>query len=381
LSETNTKNPNDVGSPEYTALQKAKIQLMSTPDSAFFATVCFSLRHIFDDRVSTAATDGRVIRFNPTFFMKLTPPEQVFLLLHETLHVAYLHILRVQPGMNKSKANAAMDYVINLQLTDRNFKMPKCGLLDSQYKGMSWEEVYKLLPDDQSPSWDDLDPMEREGTGAEQEALAQEVQDILVRASIQSRMAGDKPGTIPGEIQIFIDKILNPKLPWQKLLMKYFRSFDKSDYSFKKPNRRFFPKWHLPTLWGESLMDLVVAVDTSGSVSDSDFNTFVSEVHTILRMMKPSKITFIQFDTGIRHVNEVRSVKELLSLKFTGRGGTDVNEVLEWANKNKPQLLMFFTDGEFRAPDISVKNSDVLWLIHNNKKFSAPFGKTIHYEI
>ena len=64
------------------ALNKAKIRLMSTPDSAFFTTVCFSLKHIWDESIPTAATNGKEIRFNPDFFMSLNTDEQVFLLLH-----------------------------------------------------------------------------------------------------------------------------------------------------------------------------------------------------------------------------------------------------------------------------------------------------------
>jgi predicted metal-dependent peptidase len=97
-------------------------------------------------------------------------------------------------------------------------------------------------------------------------------------------------------------------------------------------------------------------------------------------MMKPEKITVIQFDTEIKSVNEVRNVRELMHINFTGRGGTLINPVLEWANKNKPQLLLVFSDGEFRFYDTETK-TNTLWLIHGNPDFSAPFGKTIHYVV
>lgn len=359
------------------ALNKAKIALMSKPDSAFFTTICFSLKHVWDDAIPTAATDGRTIFFSPKFFMGLTVQEQVFLLIHETMHVAYLHMARVQPGMNKAKANAAMDYVINLQLVDRGFTMPKCGLLDQAYAGMCWEEVYKLLPDVPAVPWDDLIV----GEPGAAEALSNEVQDILIRASIQSKMGGDKPGTIPGDIQVFLDNLLDPKLPWNRILQKYLNQFDKSDYSWRKPSRRFFPQHYMPSLYGQKLMNLVIAVDISGSVSDHDFKVFVTEVHQILRMMKPEKITLIQFDTQLQHVDEVRSVQELLSLQFTGRGGTLIHPVMDWAEEKKPQLLLVFSDGEFSMPRTKPRHSEVLWLIHNNAGFAPPFGKTIHYHI
>ena len=360
------------------ALSKAKIQLMARPDSAFFTTVCFSLKHMWNENIPTARTNGTWIEFSPKFFMSLTVGQQIFLLLHETMHVAYLHMARFQKGMDQSKANIAMDHVINLQLIERGFEMPPFGYADRQYTGMCWEEVYKLLPDNHPPPMmDDLVPSDDPVTD---EQLEQAVQDILVRASIQSKMSNDKPGTIPGDIQIFLDKLLNPKLPWNKILSKYLHAFAKNDYSFRKPNRRFFPRYHLPSLVGEKLINLAIAVDTSGSVSDEDFKVFVTEVHSILRMMNPEQIQLIQFDTAIKSVTKIRNTNELMACRFTGRGGTAITPVLEWANENKPQLLLVFSDGEFRFYGTDTK-VQTLWIIHNDPSFKAPFGRVIHYSI
>jgi predicted metal-dependent peptidase len=241
---------------------------------------------------------------------------------------------------------------------------------------MGTEEVYKLLPEkDRSKQDQDLKPFE-----GDSEELKEAVQDILVRASVQSKMQGDKVGTIPGDIQLFLDNLFAPKLPWNRILQKYLNAFSKSDYSYKKPNRRFFPQYFLPSLHSQKLMDIAIAVDISGSVTDSDFKTFVSEIHSILRMMKPNKINLIQFDTGIHSDDVIRSTNDLANVKFKGRGGTDIRPVLQWADENKPQLLLVFTDGDFNFYGATTK-AKALWLIHNNKEFKAPFGKIVHYEI
>lgn len=358
------------------ALSKAKIQLMARPDSAFFTTICFSLRHMFDDTIRTACTNGKYIKFSTQFFMDLDAEERIFLLLHETLHCAYLHMVRLPAGADHTKWNIACDHVINLQLIERGFKMPKMGYADPKYRGMSAEEVYKLLPDDlPPPPMEDLVPSEEPP-----EELQKEMAEILVRASIQSKIAQDKPGTIPGEIEIFLNRLLEPKLPWNRILQKYLQNFAKNDYTWRKPNRRFFPKHHLPSLYSESLMNIAIAVDTSGSVTDSDFLRFVTETNSILRMMKPEKITLIQFDTEIKSVDEVKNVHELMRVKFTGRGGTLINPVLDWVNENKPQLLLVFSDGGFYFYTTETK-VPVLWLIHDAPQFNAPFGKTIHYSM
>jgi predicted metal-dependent peptidase len=369
--------------PHEIALSKAKIALMGRTDSAFFTTLAFSLIHEFSDKVKTAGTNGKKVMYNPEFFMALSHDERIFLILHEAMHCAYLHMER-NGNRDQRKFNIAADHVINLQLIERGFKIPKDGLADDQYKGLSTEEVYNLLPESSSnapmPGFgEDLQAPDDASPGAA-EALANEIQDILVRASVQSKLNDDKPGTIPGEIQIFLDRLLNPKLPWNRILQKFLQSFSKNDYSFRKPNRRFFPQFHLPRLYGESLINIAVAVDTSGSVSDHEFNRFVTETHSILRMMKPEKITVLQFDTEIKSVHDVRNVQQLMNIQFTGRGGTQIEPVLEWANANKPQLLLVFSDGYFDFHGLETKVK-TLWLIHDNEKFEAPFGKVIHYKV
>lgn len=359
------------------ALDRAKIDLMRSPDSAFFATLAFSLHHQFNETIPTARTDGSTVEYSPTFFMSLDREERMFLVLHEAMHCALLHIERAK-HFDKSRYNIAADHVINLMLIERGFKMPACGIADPQYSNMSTEEVYRLLPeaskDKDGGLGDDLGE-----PAVSSEKLTREIEDILVRAQIQSEIAKNTPGSIPGEIQIFLNKLLRPKLPWNRILAKYLHAFNRNDYTFARPNRRFLPAHYLPSLFSQNLTDLAVAVDTSGSVSDEDFRRFISETHSILRMMQPEKISFLQFDTELKSVDEVKSVKELMSVRFSGRGGTDPTAVFEWANCNKPKFMLIFTDGEFCFPEVPC-NTPIVWLIHANPNWTAPLGKTIHYE-
>ena len=358
------------------ALQQAKVQLMMKPDSAFFTTVCFSLRLMWDETCRTAATNGTKLFINPDFFMGLSVEERIFVLLHESMHVAFLHMQRLQER-NQQKWNVAADHVINLMLIERGYRMPKGGLANQDYRDLSTEEVYKLIPDEESDFFN-MDLLAPEGDPAE---LQREVEDILVRAQLQSQMENDKPGTIPGEVQIFLNGLLKPKLPWHRILAKHIRQMSKADYTFKKLNRRYFPEHLLPSLHSEKLIDLAIAVDASGSVSDDEFKQFVSEMHCILRMMKPEKITVLTFDASLRDVSEVKNLKELSQVNFTGRGGTQIHPVMEWARANHPQMLLVFTDGDFHFYDRESPSNETLWLIHNNPGFSAPYGKVIHYEV
>jgi len=360
------------------ALSKTKVQLMLIPDSVFFTTLAYSLKQSFDDSIPTAATNGTVIKYNTKFFIDLNPDQRIFLMLHEAMHCAYLHMIR-GAGRDKHIFNIACDHVINLQLIERGFKMPQGGYADRVYTGMSADEVYNILI--QLPKPPPM-PMDGDLQDCEQptELVEQEMQDVLMRAALQSQMANEKPGAIPGEIQIFLNKLLAPKLPWHRILQKYLLTFAKNDFTFRKPNRRFFPQYHLPSLYSEQLIDIAIAVDISGSVTDENFLRFVSETHNVMKMMKPEKITLVQFDTEIQSVTQLRNVRDLKEVDFVGRGGTDIQPVLNWANENKPQLLLVFTDGYFNFYDVTTKTR-TLWLIHDNQKFTAPFGKVIHYSM
>lgn len=363
-----------------TALNKAKIGMAGSPDSVFISTICFSMKHIWDHTIPTACVDGLEIRFNPSFFMELTVAERLFLLLHETWHVAFMHMLRRNARKHK-RWNIACDHLINLMLIEKGYTMPKGGFADPQYKDLSSDAIYDLLEEAKCES--STVPMDLQEPGESDDPVQthQDVQDVLIRATMQSKASNESIGAIPGEIQIYLNGLLNPKLRWNVLLQRYFQARVKNDYSMSKPNRRFFPKYHLPSLNSTGLINIAIAVDASGSVSDEEFKQIVSETDSILRRLKPERITLVQFDTDIHSVDVVKSVRDLMSITFTGRGGTAISPVIDWANTNKPQLLLVFTDGHFHFYAKDQTKVDVLWIVHNNNQFNPPYGKTIHYEM
>lgn len=366
--------------PHNKALSKAKIALLAKTNTAFYAHICFSLNHSFDESVGTALTNGMDIVYSPKFFMGLTPQEQLFLVLHETRHVTDMHIER-RGDREHSLWNQAADYVINLDLVNSGYKMPKEGLLDRRFLNQSVEQVYNQLKKEKhaSPSFvPDLgsNPSTPEQAQANQEKL----DNLLVQAAIKSKMEGDAPGTIPKHIELYLEKLTKPKMDWRVLLKRFVNGFAREDYSFRRPNRKYLPDWYLPTLHSESLSDITVLVDTSGSVSPKDFAHFITEVAAVFKSVKPKKITVVQFDTAIKSVTETKNIQELLAIKFTGRGGTRIVDITSWINKNKPTVSIVFTDGYFLNENQESKQK-VLWLIHNNTQFKEPYGRSIHYKL
>lgn len=376
-------------------LNKAKVGLMINPNSTFFTTILFSMKFVWDETCSTAWTTGLKLGFSPQFFLECTPEERIGVLVHECCHPAYMHIDPFRKaGRDQRLWNAAADHVINLELEARGFKLPSFRLADPRFAGMATEQVYRILQEEQaagapSPDLAGMEDIRQPGEGgpddedgklpsAEQKRA---MDDILIRAQVESRTQGDAAGSIPGEIELYLDKLLNPKLPWQAILRKWLKSLGKFDYTFKRPNRRFFPQHYLPSLWSEGAMVGFQAwVDISGSETDDDFLRFISELHGILKMMKPPFIELGQFDTRIKSITRVKTVMDLANVKFHGRGGTVITEVLDHIEKTKPKVAMIFTDGGFRHDRLSIKGGvNVLWMIHDNPGWTAPFGRVIHY--
>lgn len=386
-----------------TALDRTKIGLIQTPASAFFTTIAFSLKHRWNESIPTARTDGVYMEWNPDFFMKLPPDQRIGVMVHEACHVAYDHMGRLNTGKQRCPDifNKAADHVINLMLLARGFKLPSFALKDDRFRDMSTEQVYDILeaeaangnpqPQQQMPDLvyspidgngqgkgQDGNGEQSSGPGMTQAELQQHIKSMVIRAVMASKMAGEKPGSVPGEVEMFLDQLLNPKLPWQTLLRRYFTEFSKNDYSWKRPNRRFFPQFHLPSLHSITLQDMTFYVDISGSVEDFQFKLFVSEIAGVLKMLKPKKITIVQFDTKIHHVDSVKNLDELSRIKFHGRGGTHIECILKHMEENKNQLSLVFTDGHFGWPRNGFKNK-ILWLINDNEGWLPRFGNAIHF--
>ena len=371
-------------------ISKAKALLMGYSNLNFFISICFQMQHVVDNeylqKQPTAATDGKKIYYHSDFVLSLTEEEIIFLIMHETLHRALDHLptgTRIK-NRDPKKWNVACDYMINDLLKVAGLTMPKCGLHDIKYREMSAEEIYDRLP------INDYEKMLSESLGADlkphpSKDSTQDQQELklLINTSImQNKMSGKEMGTIPGELQVYIDSLTNPVIPWQKTLSRYMTSMIKGGGStYQKLNRRYMPhKLIVPSNYTKALNKVLIATDMSGSVSDKDINQHVSEIFTISNILKPKEIKLAQFDTRIISQHSVKNTRQIKEIKFKGRGGTAIEPVIEWANKQSGDLLIVFTDGHFYMSD-EIINIPTIWLIHDNKNWKAPFGTVINYNM
>lgn len=357
-----------------TQLDNAKFSLIVDYKSVFISTILFNLHILEDSTISTACTNGKYIKINPTFFGSLSLKERVFLLAHEAWHVCFNHMSRLEDRC-PDKWNQAADHVINLMLIDAGYTFIKCGLADSQYAGMSTEEVYDLLPKNDgkpNPMGNDIEP----ATGDAAEELTQEITDLVIQATTQADMQ-NQGGTVPSSISRMVQDILYPELPYGVLLDKYFNDRAQEDYSWSKRNRRYADVY-LPSLYSERMGTIAIYVDASCSVSEEQFSEYIALLIATKEHYNPKKMIIADFDTEIKEVRELTDCESARDIEFTGGGGTRIRPTMDHIHTNDADVNIIITDGYFRASIPDGFNKEVIWLIDNNKNFASSTGTIIN---
>ena len=361
-------------------LLKAKIDLMTR--SAFISTIALSARHVITDSIPTAAVCGTTIMYNPEFIAKQSISQLSGLMAHECWHLAFQHRGR-RGDRDPIIWNCAADYIINNMLIKAGFEIPVGGLMNNKYDSeWSTDAVYDDLIDqtyDPKTGALMLDLVDGEDGDQDGIKLDSQLTNIIVRARTQAQISnGNAAGEIPGEILRIIDKLLNPRLPWQVLLNKFLDQRTNEEYSWARRNRRFQHEY-LPSLHSYGLGHLTFAIDTSGSITDEELQIMLSEITGIQQVFRPEKMTIIDCDARIHQIHEVDQNTNILQLEFSGNGGTRFKPVLDYMKENPTQALVYFTDlyGEETFPDDI--DYPILWICNSDHE-PAPVGETIYVD-
>ena len=94
----------------------------------------------------TTGTDARKFYYNPEYVQELRTEEAQFVLAHEALHCALSHFAR-RAHRVKHRWDLACDYAINPILIADGLKPPPGMIMMKEYVGMTAEEIYPLLDD------------------------------------------------------------------------------------------------------------------------------------------------------------------------------------------------------------------------------------------
>ncbi len=361
----------------------------------------------------TTGTDARTLYYNADYIADLSLNQTQFVLAHEALHCALSHFARRQHRV-KHRWDLACDFAINPILISEGLTPPPDALYMDMFAGMTAEEIYPMLddmedvdskqPQDQhlydsddnssrgeggagggnaqqpsnQPSEAELDPNRG---GAPQPRPLGETEKEQLGVQWRQRMAGAaqqamQAGKMSGALARLVDHLLQPQLPWRMLLARYMTSVARNDYNYSRPSRRE-GEAILPSL-RSSHIDVVVALDTSGSISAGEIDEFMSEVDAIKGQVS-ARITLHACDQQLAEDGpwEYEAWDEFeMPTSITGGGGTSFRPVFDWLERDgrRPDLLVYFTDAEGVFPPAEPP-FPVIWLVKGKAK--VPWGQRI----
>jgi len=356
---------------------------------------------------STLATDGRNFYYNNGFVHKLTPKEAEFGFAHEVLHNVFDHMGR-RDRRDPTLSNIAADYAANQILKDERIgTVPNFIKIfqDDKYRGMSYEQIYDIIyekaekidigslgelldehldGDGEGDSNGDKDG-NKDGKGRPRltEEEKKQIRDEMKEAVLAAAQSAGA-GRVPAGIRRMITDLTEPKMDWRQILRMNIQSIFKSNFSFTRPNRK---SQHcgaiLPGMMNEDTIDVSVAIDMSGSISDEMAKDFISEVKGIMDEYKDFRLDLWCFDTEIYNYARFTpdAAEEILSYEVKGGGGTDFDANYEFMKREDiiPKKFIMFTDGYPCGSWGDEDYCESLFIIHGNDSIVAPFGQTAYY--
>ena len=304
---------------------------------------------------------------------------------HEMLHLVFRHLFLQEPFLDPMLLNVSCDLVVN-QYVERRLLPDDSIFLESfpglgLQAGQTWFYYYKKLEDlrqgrggeaSGSPDQELLNNIRSDSHGMERHQPWRELRsrseldrhaeemhlDSLLRTAHQ-RTSAHAWGALPGEVREMLEHSLlrpAPGVAWQVLLRLFAESAAKTwlKNTIKRPSRRYGT---VPGLKIRHRQRLLVAIDTSGSIGPDDMKIFFNEIFHLWRC--GAQVEILETDTRVYRQYAYRGTAPEL---VTGRGGTDFNDALEWANRERPDGLIFFTDGYAERPHIRPR-MPVLWVL------------------
>jgi predicted metal-dependent peptidase len=207
---------------------------------------------------------------------------------------------------------------------------------------------------------------------AEKEQLSIQWRQRLAGAAQQAMQAGK----LGGNLKRLVDHLLQPQLPWRMLLARYMTATSRDDYSYMRPSRREGSAI-FPTL-RSSQVDVLVVLDTSGSIRAAEMREFVSEINAIKGQMR-ARIVLHACDYELSQGGPwVFEPWEEFTLPddIRGGGGTRFSPVFRWLDEAAvtPNLLVYFTDAEGEFPK-QEPAFPVIWLVKGRAE--VPWGQRI----
>lgn len=391
-------------------------------DAPFFGEL--SLKLILKEDTDENAkiwTDGIYLGYNPEWVLNQSATKLAFEVAHLVVHCALSHQLR-RNNRNFEDWNDACDYAANSVLKNYGWKLSEDVLYDPQYEGMAAEAIFDIIDDkkkkedkqedkqgDSGQQGQPENDFSSKGQGdtlaenkngskdhsgrdgevrdfperSDQDSTAkqeQEWQQAAATAAIHAEQAGNCPGYLKQAIQ----ELIESKVSWQEILQRFVNEQAKDDYSWKRTNNRYaHTGFVLPALQNEKLPPLVVAIDTSGSISKQDLQQFASECEEILSLYDTT-LHIVMIDTEVRHTQDLTKEDMPIKLEMFGGGGTKFSPLFRHVAtmEEPPMAIIYLTD--LLCKDYGTEpDCPVLWIKTSRDSYydayygSPPFGEVV----
>lgn len=417
-------------------IERAHVSILQSNKFRFFSGMTLVGKVYISDDVPTARTNGVDIWYGRKFVDSLNQKQLLFVVLHELSHMAWRH-LSVWKNLYERDpiiANAACDYVINLQLLDQDpdeteIQFPtfpdgtRMGLIDEKYRGWDSKQVFDDLMQECEDDGEDenedggggkpcdeggnpsggnpvsgksrkdikkqqFDEHDWEGEKKLSEKEKREVGDRITRALQQGKQLIGKMG---GNVDRNLMELVQPEVDWRDVLRDYVKNVCKGsgDSSWRRFSRRHLgADIYLPQNVDHRIGWVVDGTDTSGSIGGEILSKFMSEIKAICNEVMPEGLHHLYWDTRVAG-HEVYTPAEYDQIdkvtKPKGGGGTDPSCIPDYIKKEitdkgqQVDVVVVLTDGYFHAEgEWSQVNCPVIWCVVGNPHFNAKSGKTIH---
>jgi predicted metal-dependent peptidase len=378
-----------------TRLKKANIKLIRHPETCLYGgVILMGETSLVDDerQCPTAYTDGLNKRYGRKFLETLTDEEIAGVVLHETLHVMLKHIPRHKDLMKKDKklANIAMDYVVNDIITNiqdkKLCKLPAGCYYDPMFHDWSVRRVYDYLKQEQEQgggggrpqeSFDDHGDDLVEGMEpGDLEKLGSKVDEAIHQGGT---LAGRFGANIPRAIQ----DLMKPEIDWREVLQDFWTANVRGsdEFTWRRFNKNRLADGHyLPSTINETIGEVILAVDTSGSINNKDIAKVASRIQELCDTLPPERIRVLWWDTEVHgeQVFEGNYSEINRMLKPLGGGGTRAGCVSDYIVKNRinADCMIVFTDGYVEDPVTWQTPIPSIWVIKEGgrESFVPPNG-------
>jgi predicted metal-dependent peptidase len=212
----------------------------------------------------------------------------------------------------------------------------------------------------------------------------QKTKGDLIRRKVASDITehSRSRGDTPAGWQRWADEILNPQVPWDKVLKQKIRqglsyASGMVDYTFSRPSRRQGgQKIIMPSL-RRPRQRVGLVVDTSGSMSDKDMGLALGSIRGVLKAVGEDGCTVVSADADVHECKQVFTEKQV---RLFGGGGTDMRVPIRYFEKlpraKKPDVLVIVTDGYTPWPDKGPRNMHVVTLLVEDGD-APPFGTIV----